>query len=62
VLGGRYVDRFERRDGEWRIAARITVHDWSRIDPVTENFEHAGRFRQGTRSTDDPVYRKGADT
>ncbi len=26
--GGRYIDRFERRDGEWRIAAREVVIDW----------------------------------
>lgn len=28
---GRYLDRFERRDGEWRIARRTVVHDWSEI-------------------------------
>lgn len=28
--GGRLVDRFERRDGEWRIAHRRTVFDWNR--------------------------------
>lgn len=27
-LAGRYVDRFERRGGEWRIAARTVVYDW----------------------------------
>ena len=27
--GGRYVDRLERRDGEWRIALRVTVGDWA---------------------------------
>jgi SnoaL-like domain len=27
-LAGRYVDRFERRQGEWRIAARTVVYDW----------------------------------
>jgi hypothetical protein len=27
-LAGRYVDRFERRRGEWRIAARTVVYDW----------------------------------
>ncbi|MHB1138205.1 MAG: nuclear transport factor 2 family protein [Microthrixaceae bacterium] len=26
--GGRYVDRFERRDGEWRIARRVVVMEW----------------------------------
>jgi hypothetical protein len=28
--GGRYLDRFERRNGEWRIAKRLVVVDWSR--------------------------------
>lgn len=27
-LAGRYVDRFERRDAEWRIVARTVVYDW----------------------------------
>ena len=27
-LCGRYVDRFERRGTEWRIAARTVVYDW----------------------------------
>jgi len=26
--GGRYIDRLERRDGEWRIAAREVVIEW----------------------------------
>ena len=26
--GGRYVDRLERRDGEWRIARRVVVMEW----------------------------------
>lgn len=30
VFGGRYVDRFTRRDGRWRIAHRVVVRDWSR--------------------------------
>jgi ketosteroid isomerase-like protein len=28
IGGGRYIDRFERRNGEWRIAARKCVPDW----------------------------------
>jgi ketosteroid isomerase-like protein len=27
--GGRYVDRFEKRDGEWKIAARVCIMEWS---------------------------------
>lgn len=28
TVGGRYIDRFERRDGSWRIAHRTVVYDW----------------------------------
>ncbi len=27
--GGRYLDRFERRDGVWKIAKRLVVVDWA---------------------------------
>ena len=30
--GGRYLDRMERRDGRWAIAARITMRDTALID------------------------------
>ena len=30
LVSGRYLDRFERRDDEWRIAERLVVHDWFR--------------------------------
>jgi hypothetical protein len=29
-LGGRYLDQMERRDGEWRIAKRSMLYDWSK--------------------------------
>ncbi|WP_165978139.1 nuclear transport factor 2 family protein [Actinomadura darangshiensis] len=32
VMGGRALDRFECRDGEWRIARRVMLVDWSRDD------------------------------
>ncbi len=28
VVAGRYVDRFEKRDDEWRIAQRTGLYDW----------------------------------
>jgi SnoaL-like domain len=28
VVGGRYVDRFERRAGRWAIAARVALVEW----------------------------------
>ena len=27
-IGGRYLDRLEKRDGEWRIASRTMLYDW----------------------------------
>lgn len=36
ILGARYVDRLERRQGEWRIANRIVVFDWERYDEVSD--------------------------
>jgi len=28
ISGGRYVDRFEKRDGRWAIAARLVLPEW----------------------------------
>jgi hypothetical protein len=28
AIGGRYLDRFEKRGGEWRIAQRTMLYDW----------------------------------
>ena len=47
VLGLRYVDRFERRSGAWRIAARVCAFDWT----VTVPFDPARGFRFETRWT-----------
>jgi hypothetical protein len=30
VIGGRYLDRLEKRSGEWRIAHRTMLYDWVR--------------------------------
>jgi SnoaL-like domain len=58
IFGGRYVDRFERRDGQWKIADRAVVHDWARVDQVRA-WERAPMFVQGLRSREDVVYRHG---
>lgn len=34
VTAVRYVDRMECRDGDWRIARRVLILDWTRSDPV----------------------------
>ena len=28
LVGGRYIDRFEERNGEWRILARVVTMEW----------------------------------
>jgi len=32
--GGRYIDRFEKRDGHWRIGYRICLRDWGMMDQI----------------------------
>ena len=46
LRAGRYLDRFERRSGGWRLVARTLVDEWSRIDEVGEAVApgaHAGK-------------------
>src|SRR5580693_423530 len=51
--GGRYLDRFERRDGQWKIARRVLVDEWSRLDSLpAPTAPPPGRV--GLRSKDDP--------
>ena len=52
---GRYLDRFERRDGAWRIARRRLVID-SRFTSVAKGGERQGAGPWGTRNTADPLY------
>lgn len=35
IMAGRYLDRFERRNGEWRVAGRKVLVDWFRSYPDT---------------------------
>jgi hypothetical protein len=36
VAGGRYIDRLERRDGNWKIALRSNAIEWSGMVPTTK--------------------------
>ncbi len=35
-IAGRYLDRYQRRDGRWRISFRSEVNDWARTDPAAD--------------------------
>lgn len=36
IIAGRYIDRFERRGGEWRLARRQGVYDWREYRSIGE--------------------------
>lgn len=62
--GGRLIDRFERRDGEWKIAHRRTIFDWNRDTPSREGWV-GGMFvpgqpgmRMGMKGDTDPSYER----
>ncbi|HEY1831421.1 MAG TPA: nuclear transport factor 2 family protein [Acidimicrobiales bacterium] len=56
--GARYVDRFSRRDGVWKIAHRLAVVDWQMMADRGETSQHISAFAQGSRDRTDPVYRR----
>ncbi|MGO2111100.1 MAG: nuclear transport factor 2 family protein [Pseudoclavibacter sp.] len=53
ISGGRYVDRFECRDGEWRIARRVVVVEYS---AALDDLDRSHHLLWARRSTLDPSY------
>lgn len=60
VAGGRYIDRFERREGEWRIANRYCLVEWSgtiNAGPVPyEDIPDVHTNGKPGRNREDPSY------
>ena len=59
VVHGRYIDRMEKRDGEWRIARRKMIVDYTRTDPVLPGDPGLGDGKGsggGARDRSDPSY------
>lgn len=56
TTGFRFVDRFERRAGEWRIATRVATTEWSRVDDEAGRWPVPDHLRHGTRDASDPVW------
>ena len=58
TTGFRYVDRFARRDGTWRIARRVAVREWTHVVSAEQQWlitpERDGR--RGRRDRTDAVY------
>lgn len=58
-VGGRYLDRLEKRGGEWRIADRRYIHDWNRNSASTAVWDgplYGTLKRVGARLPNDPSY------
>lgn len=62
LTGGRLLDRFELRSGDWKIAHRKTILDWNRDSPSAEgwcngliDFNNPGALR-GEKGPSDASY------
>ena len=62
MAGGRYLDRFERRGGEWKIAFRTNIIEWGCVPPAMPlpfgDVPGIGLNGVSSRSKDDPSYRR----
>lgn len=57
--GGRYIDLFERREGQWKVLRRKITNEWNDIRPSTRITDQGGvaLFNlPGARDRSDPVY------
>jgi hypothetical protein len=57
--GGRYIDLFERRAGQWKILRRKITNEWNVIQPsgrITDQGQMALFNLPGSRDRQDPVY------
>jgi hypothetical protein len=55
TTGFRWVDRFERRDSNWRLAERFALREWTRLEPD----QRPGDPKEGpvgSRDLTDPSY------
>lgn len=60
VVGGRYLDKYEKRDDGWKIIERTIVTDWARVnDPSSMDLSHpiTKDTLRGTPDANDPSYR-----
>jgi hypothetical protein len=60
LIGGRYLDKYEKRDGTWKFIERTIVTDWARVnDPSLVDLSHpiTRDTLKGSPDADDPSYR-----
>ena len=60
VVGGRYLDKYEKRDDAWKILERTIVTDWAQVsDPSAMDLSHpiTRDTLKGTPDGNDPSHR-----
>ena len=57
ATGFRYLDRFERREGVWKIAERTAIGEWSMPIPADAWWEIPEDHLSGRRDAGDALYR-----
>ena len=55
-ISGRYVDRYERRDGVWKISFRSEVNDWARLEADSDTYLEGSGCLIGERKPSDYSY------
>lgn len=58
LMGARYVDRFSKRDGQWKIDERTVVLEWHKVESWSAGDAPIAldAFTWGRRDRADPVY------
>ncbi len=57
VLGMRTLDRFSRRNGEWKISERTKIVDWGRAIDASDGPYENGPMPKGARDKSDASYK-----
>lgn len=58
TVGGRYIDRFERRAREWRIGTRLVLLDWQGMMDASQMERRLATRHRGARDSSDPSYER----
>jgi hypothetical protein len=59
IVGGRYLDKYEKRSGTWKFLMRKNVTDWAHVnDPSSVDLSHpiTRDTPRGTPDANDPSY------
>ncbi len=59
IAAGRYLDSFERRDGDWKVSHRHAIYDWNSTQPCTDGWDRddpGNPSVYGVRGRDDASY------